>query len=197
MTGRSRLLLLLVSLALMLPSAAAAQDPSAEEVKAAFLFRFASFVEWPAKSRSDEGIVFGVVNASGVQAELRRYAALRPIGDRPPVVRQVETAADLEGVHILFIGGRDASLSRWVAASGRLAILVVTDAPDGLERGSMLNFLTTDRVQFEASPAAATRAGLRLTSRLLSVASRVKKGDAGGEVVIASRDIKRLRANAA
>lgn len=185
---------LLAAIALLLPSMVAAQAVSPEEVKAAFLFRFAAFVEWPEQSRSDEGIVFGVVGSDDVEAELRRYASQRAIGNRAPEVRSVDTPADLAGVHILFVASRDAaSLSRWVAAARQHPILVVTDAPDALERGSMINFLTTDRVRFEASPEAATRAGLRLTPRLLSVATRVKKGDAGGDSVLAGHFATILR----
>jgi YfiR/HmsC-like len=63
----------------------------------------------------------------------------------------------------------------------------VTDAPEGLERGGVINFITTDRVQFEASVEAANGAGLRLNPRLLSVAIRVKKGDASKPTLYARR----------
>ena len=161
---------------------------SPEEVKAAFLFRFAGFVDWPAQARTSEGFVFGVVTAPDVETELRRYASLRPVGRQHAQVRGLESPADLAGVHVLFIGGRDpARLARWLSAARELPILVVTDAPDGLERGGTINFITTDRVQFEASIEAASRAGLRLDARLLSVAIRVKKGEAREPTLYARR----------
>jgi hypothetical protein len=179
---------LLLFFALALAPAAAAQTASPEDVKAAFLFRFVGFVEWPAESRTDEGIVFGVVDAEDVEEELRRYAALRTIGGQRPQVRRVRAPADLEGVHVLFIGSADPGrIAAWLAATRRLPILTVTDAYDGLERGSVLNFVTTDRVRFEASTAAAVRAQLRLSSRLLSVAMRVKKGGIAWTTLFASR----------
>ena len=184
-----RLRLFLLALVALLPWAAAygQTNVTPEEVKAAFLLRFAGFVEWPAQARTDQQLVIGVVDAGDVEAELRRYAELCAAGQRP-VVRSVETPADLAGVHIFFIGGREpARLSRWIAAARSLPILLVTDAPDGLERGSMINFITTDRVQFEAATETATRAGLRLNPRLLSVATRVKKGEAGGDTLLAGQ----------
>jgi hypothetical protein len=161
---------------------------SPEEVKAAFLFRFAGFVDWPAQAKTDEGFVFGLVAAPEVETQLRRYASLRPVGQQHAQVRRLESPADLDGVHVLYIGSRDAArLARWADAARHRAVLVVTDAPDGLERGGMLNFITTDRVQFEASVEAASRAGLRLDARLLSVAVRVKKGDASEPTLYAGR----------
>ena len=185
---RSPSRLLVLALVALLPWAAAHGQASVttEEVKAAFLVRFAGFVDWPAPARADQQLVIGVVDSADVEAELRRYADLRPAGNRPTAVRTVETPADLAGVHIFFIGSRDpARLSRWIAAARSLPVLLVTDAPDGLERGSMINFITTDRVQFEAAADAATRAGLRLNPRLLAVAARVKKGELGGETLLA------------
>jgi hypothetical protein len=180
-------LLLLVVAMLGAPSAGHTQaGVSPEEVKAAFLFRFAGFVEWPPQSGTEERFVFGIVDAPEVEAQLRRYASLRPIGQQHAEVRHVVSASDLAGIHVFFIGGRDAArLTRWIAAARERPILVVTDAADGLERGSVLNFVTTDRVQFEASVEAASRAGLRLNPRLLSVATRVKKGEASGRTLLA------------
>lgn len=180
--------LLLLALVALLPWTAAhgQANVTTEEVKAAFLVRFAGFVDWPARARADPQLVIGVVDSADVEAELRRYAELRPAGSRSTAVRTVETPADLAGVHIFFIGSRDPGrLSRWIAAARSLPVLLVTDAPDALERGSMINFITTDRVQFEAAADAATRAGLRLNPRLLSVAARIKKGELGGETLLA------------
>lgn len=179
------LLVLLAAMSLPSPAAYGQANVTPEEVKAAFLLRFAGFVDWPAPARPNGRLVIGVVEGNDVEVELRRFAASR----EGPVVRSVEAPSDLAGVHILFIGSRDpARLSRWISAARPLPILVVTDTAEGLERGSMLNFVTTDRVQFEASADAAARAGLRLNPRLLAVATRVKKGGLGGDALFAARN---------
>jgi hypothetical protein len=149
---------------------------SEEAVKAAFLHRFISFVEWPQQARAKEGFVIGVLGAEGVEAELNRYVATKKSAI---LVRRIASPEDLAGVHVLFIGARENSrLSKIIAAVGNLPVLIVTEAPDGLERGGMINFVTTDRVQFEVAISNASKAGIHLNARLLSVAIRVRKGEA-------------------
>ena len=152
---------------------------SPDEVKAAFLYNFASFVEWPAAARAQEGLVIGVLGAEEVEAELRRQVAARAGPGRSVTVKRIEPGEELSGTHVLYVGVREgARLARIQAVLRDKPVLVVSDAVDGLERGSMINFLVGERVQFEIALDNATRVGLRLSSRLLSVAVRVKKGSA-------------------
>lgn len=150
-------------------------EATEDAVKAAFLHRFTSFIEWPAQARAKDNIVIGVLNADGVESELSRYVAARK---SPIAVRRIETFDEIQGVHVLFIGARENSrLPKVIASLRNVPILVVTEAPDGLERGAMINFVTTDRVQFEVAVPNAAKAGLHLNARLLSVAIRVRKGE--------------------
>ena len=145
-----------------------------EAVKAAFLHRFIGFVEWPEQTRAKERVVIGVLNSEEIEAELNRYVAAK----RSAIsVRRIESLQDLSGVHVLFIGARENSrLEKIVTSVSHLPVLIVTEAEDGLARGGMINFVTTDRVQFEVAVANAARAGIHLNARLLSVAIRVRKG---------------------
>ena len=160
-------------------SAPAEERVTADSVKGAFLYHFAGYVQWPpAMLRADEPIVIGVAGADAVEAELRRIAPARKVQDRPLQIAHIEPGASLAGLHVLYVGRRESPrLARWLAAAAEYSILMVSDADDGLEQGAVINFVTTDRVQFEVSLAAAEQAGLRLSSRLLSVALRVKKGE--------------------
>ncbi|HET9664583.1 MAG TPA: YfiR family protein [Burkholderiales bacterium] len=158
-----------------------------DSVKAAFLHRFTGFVEWPEKARTKEGYVIGVLGAEGVEAELSRYVATRK---SPISVRRIHSIEDVAGVHVLFIGEREnARLSKLIAAVQHLPVLIITEAPDGLDRGGMINFVTTDRVQFEVAIANAAKAGIHLNARLLSVAIRVRKGELPfpEDIIIAGR----------
>src|SRR5262249_38302635 len=84
---------------------------------------------------------------------------------------------DAAGVHMLFVGERESiRLGRVLQATRHTPVLTVTEASDGIEHGSIINFITTDRVQFEISIDAATRSGLHLNARLLAVALRIRKG---------------------
>lgn len=148
-----------------------------EEVKAAFLYSFARFVEWPKAREPGRELVVGVAGGRAVERELRRIAADRT-QERRLKVRALEGAEALDGVHILYLGDGEAPRPALIAAAKKRSILVVSDTPDGLARGAAINFVTTDRVRFEVSLKAAEDAGLRLSSRLLSVAMRIRKGEA-------------------
>ena len=137
------------------------------------------------EARTGEGIVIGIMNAEEVEAELRRTTAARP--GHPISVKRVASVDEAAGVHILFVGTREnARLGRILAALRSAPVLTVTEAPDGIAHGSIINFITTDRVQFEIAVDAATRSGLHLNSRLLSIALRIKKGAFPGPTVFAT-----------
>jgi hypothetical protein len=154
---------------------------SADQVKAAFLYNFAGFVTWPAESAADKAIVIGVMGDEEVEAELRKNVDARPHPGRAVSVRSVASINDITGVHVLFLGPRQSyRLPLLVTALKQRPVLLVTEADDALDRGSMINFVTAERVQFEISMSAAARAGLQLSSRLLSVAMRIRKGEGAG-----------------
>lgn len=167
-----------VLLAAVCASAPAQERAAADSVKAAFLYHFAGYVQWPAVLQPDEPMVIGVMGADAVEAELRRIAPTRKVQDRALQVVHVEPGDSLAALHMLYIGRRETPrLARILALAAEYPVLTVSDAEDGLEQGAIINFVTTDRVQFEISLAAAEQARLRLSSRLLAVALRVKKGE--------------------
>jgi hypothetical protein len=101
-------------------------------------------------------------------------------------VKRIVTVDDAAGVHILFLGSREnARLGKILPALRQALVLTVTEAPDGLDCGSIINFVTAERVQFEVSADAATHAGVHLNARLLSVAMRIRKGAFPGEPSLA------------
>jgi hypothetical protein len=155
---------------------------SADAVKATYLFRFASYVTWPASARVEPEFVIGVVGAEEVSVHLERLLTGMSVGGRPARVRRVSQAADLEGVHILYVGSRVFRSSRPLRdRARRRPILVVTDADNGLAGGGVINFVEVNRnLRFEVSLAAAERCGLRIDSALLSVAARVETGEKTG-----------------
>jgi len=160
-------------LAVALP--AIAMEALEASVKAAYIYKFLPYVEWPAASfaNADSPQVIGVMSADAVHGELEQLVAGRRVNGRALVVRKVTPGDSLEGVHVLYLG-RSARASSVMPMVVGKPVLVITDAPTGLAEGGALNFILVDgRVRFEAAPAAAERSGLRLSSRLLAVAERV------------------------
>jgi len=171
------------------------RDVTVDEVKAAFLYRFLDFVEWPAAKKDSGSIVIGVMEAPQVETELQRIVQARAQRGRSIAVKRVTSIEEATAVNVLFIGMRDRQrISRIAAALRRLPILTVTDAPDGLDAGGMINFVTSDRVRFEVALDAAERAGLHLNANLLAVALRVRKSEiAAPYSVLAGLNRARLR----
>lgn len=157
-----------------MPGVAAAQALE-HEVKAAYLYRFLSFIEWPntAFSRPDSPLVIGVLAADDVLGELRNIVPGRVVQGRPVAVQRVRQGESLSGLHVLYVGsGASSQLAR---LEHRRGLLVVSDAHSGLEHGAVVNFVRSEeRLRFEVALDAAERRGLKISSRMLSVASHVR-----------------------
>jgi hypothetical protein len=165
-------------LALGVLAAATAAGPE-RSVKAAFLLKFPSYVEFSGGGPAvGEPLVIGVVGAPDIGAELAQLAA-RGGAARPVVVRTLRPGDVLAGVHMLFVGEAESDhAARLLRAAARQGTLSVTESDGALREGSVLNFRLVDgRVRFEVSLEAAERANLKLSSRLLSVAYLVRKAD--------------------
>lgn len=151
---------------------------SADAVKAAFLYRFASYIEWPEDAPATGPFVIAVYGAENVAKQLDELLPRMTVHGRPALVRRVTRASELEGVHILYVGPREPlARSRSVRETAiLLPILIVTDDARGLDAGGVINFIDQSRnVRFEVSLAAADRARLKIASALLSVAVRVER----------------------
>jgi hypothetical protein len=162
------------------PVAAATEDSPQQleqRVKAAFLFKFASYVEWPpgAFSTPASPLLIGVAGNEALAQELSRVVAKRSLNGRPVSVLRVHEGEPLSGLHILFIDNSQAGRLRELRPQRR-PVFTITDAQNGLEQGSVINFVVVDnRVRFEISLDAARRSGLRIGAPLLSVAMRVQE----------------------
>jgi hypothetical protein len=158
-----------------IPSAVAAESYSEDAVKAAYLYRFAGYIDWPADALADTPFTIAVVGAPGVVGELQRLLPAHPINKGIAQVRQISRVQDVGPAQILYVASGHAEFLRSLKSSGaRRSILLVTDEEGGLDSGSVLNFLTIDRrVRFEISVSAAERSQLKISSDLLSVAVRI------------------------
>jgi uncharacterized protein DUF4154 len=155
--------------------ARADESYSRDEVIAAYLYRFTNYIDWPQRARG--GFVIDVYGDPGVARALRRLLPEHPIHNEIAEVREVRSPRDLGDPQILYAGEAHADFLRAVAADAGRHVLMVTNEAQGLDVGSALNFVTVDkRVRFEVSLTAADRAGIKISSELLSVALRVHGG---------------------
>lgn len=145
-------------------------------VKAAFLYKFGNFVEWPAHAFASptSPLVIGVFGDEAVASELELITRGRAIQGRPVTVRRVRALDEVGTVHILFAGGARAAPVRELLAASRGPVLTVADE-SGSGAGAVLHFSQLEgRVRFSASLTAARARGLRLGARLLEVAQDVE-----------------------
>ena len=147
-------------------------------VKAAFLYKFLMFTEFPPSSFADPAapMVIGVLGDDEMARGLARLVAGRAVNRRPLEVRVLRENDPAEGLHLLFVGGNDAGRLARIARP-QTPLLVVTEAANGLQHGSVINFrIVAERVRFDVSLEAADKHKIKLSSRLLTVANLVHKG---------------------
>ena len=166
---------LLVAAAVVLaPGIAHAELES--EVKAAYLYRFLSYLEWPAPAVEGDAspLVIGVMSADDVYDSLKDIVHGRFAQGRPIEIRRLKEGDDSLGIHLLFVGKPAAGILPQLASRNAI---VVSEVDGALQRGAAINLLRkADHVRFEVAPAVAEKKGVRISSRMLSVAARVETG---------------------
>ncbi|HBL27533.1 MAG TPA: DUF4154 domain-containing protein [Acidobacteria bacterium] len=176
-----RLLAVLLLTLLGLPRVGEAA-PFAEEysIKAAYLFKFTKFVEWPREAfQSDPGHhVFCVYRADPFGEVLDRTLAGKQVEGRTAVVRRVKNLEELPRCQVVFLAAAEAAgLPKVLTALGETPVLLVGESPGFATRGGMVNFVLRERnVRFEINPRAAAQARLKLDAQLLDLAEIVGAG---------------------
>lgn len=169
----SRMFVLTAAAALLAPGVARAQ--SEHEVKAAFLFKFLSYVDWPAAAfgGARTPFVIGVLEAEEIRGALADIVRDREAQGRPVEVRRLEAGETPAGMHAVFVGrAASGTIPRFV---GRPALLIIGESEGALDLGAMINLLRVEtRVRFEVAPQAAERSGMHISSRLLALAQAIK-----------------------
>ena len=159
-----------------------AQDDAAaleRRVKAAYMFKFASYVEWPEGTFAQPAapVTIVVFGDDDLAAELGQITAGRTVEGRPLRIRKTRDPDGIGDAHMLFVGRAEiARLPQLVRQTRQRPMVILTDAPGTLTQGSVINFMLVEqRVKFEISLEEAERRGLKLSSRLLAVAQSVRK----------------------
>lgn len=157
-----------------------AADTTEYEIKAAYLYKFADYVEWPptVAPQSDEPFTIGVLNAKDMEEALRDLTAKNSIQGRKVVIKHLNQNLSLTGIQMLFIGNEESqSLKSLLEPMQSQPVLTVTESTDALSAGSIINFIPVDeRIRFEVSVTHAERNGLKISARLLSVAQHIESG---------------------
>jgi hypothetical protein len=165
---------------------------SAEEyqVKAAFLFHFAQLVEWPAGAldAGDQSINLCIFDDEPRRKELQNTIEGKPVGTRVLHVRVLDQRQNIQGCNILFLS-RDEGRRQAAVLKGMrdLPVLTVGETDDFLSDGGMIHFhLDGDKVRFDINAGLADSSHLKISSRLLLLATTVTLRDGHGRERLSS-----------
>lgn len=161
-----------------LPRLAAVEDtaPLEYSVKAAFLYNFTKFVEWPASAFEERGSLrLCVLGEDPFGKSLRTVVEGEQVQGRPITLLRIDSLGDPRSCHILFLARSEAERLPAVLAAVRGApVLTVSEAPGALDKGVGVNFVLKDgKVRFEIHQTAVEGNGLKISSKLLRLATRV------------------------
>ncbi len=166
-----------VLLALLWPSIVPAVEPQNLEyqIKAAFLLNFTRFIEWPAPNPADAAAPFGIciLGDDPFGPALNQIVEGETVGSRPIVIRRIHAEAP-GSCAILYVSKDEKNIAGIIAAAGP-GVLTVGEGDPFLDQGGMIAFVVENRrVRFNIDQTAARKAGLKLSSRLLSVARSIR-----------------------
>jgi hypothetical protein len=150
--------------------------PTEYQLKAAFLLNFAKFIEWPPAAFADatKPIVLGILGENPFGDVLKRTIQDKTVNNRPLEVREFPAAAEPTNCHILFIvTSEKARLPEILANLRGASVLTVGEMDHFTESGGMINFVRQgNKIRFQINEVAAKKVGLKISSKLLSLAAR-------------------------
>ena len=168
---------LYIALLLLLVAARnSAAGESEYQLKAAMLYNFAKFVEWPADSfGNDNRITFCIAGKSPLDAPIQQMQG-KPVKDRMVSIRQLAHPNDLAGCQMLFIPQSEyPRLSLYLEQAEHYPVVTVSDLDRFVASGGIIGFYEEgSKLRFEINLAAAQKQRLKFSSYLLNLTRRVR-----------------------
>ena len=155
-----------------------AAEPLEYAVKAAFIYNFAKFVEWPAESSAKEGpFVIGILGQDPFRGALDEVVSGKTVRDKKITVKRFSRIEDAMSSRILFIGNSEKeSIAQIIKRLDGAPVLTVSDLRQFAEQGGMIELvIDQNRVRFIINTAAAEQSGLKPSSQLLKLARIVTR----------------------
>ena len=172
-----RLPKVLAMLALLIGASAATDPREADKdttaiVQASYIYNIAKLVEWKDPALKNGPFIISVLGSSNLYQELVKKYAEKSIGKQPIEVRKLPKSADIEQCHVLFVAQSELGLLPAIYKSlDKKSTLVITEYPDALEDGSVVNFVRVDNtVKYEISLVNARKHKLEVGSTLVQLA---------------------------
>ena len=152
-------------------------------VKAAFIYNFSNYVDWPAGTflESDGAFIIGVMADEPVVNVFEENLKAKTVDDRRVLVKHFAGWEGVSECQALFVAAnRSVGLAESLAQLAKAPVLTVGEVDKFLDAGGMINFKTVDgRIRFEINRDAAEAAGLQISSQLLKLATSVRSSRRG------------------
>jgi YfiR/HmsC-like len=155
------------------------QKPSEYQVEAAYLFNFGKFVNWPSEAaeKNTGSFVICVLGDDPFGTSLDQLMGHGTVKGKGLVAKRITRVQDAAACQVLYISSSEASrAAKIISTLGNTSVLTVSDIPQFIERGGMIQFiLDGGKVRFQVNLSAAENAGLVMSSELLKVAVSVRR----------------------
>jgi hypothetical protein len=164
--------------------APAEANPSSEyAIKAAFLFHFAQFAEWPPTVFRDPNapLTFCTLDEDEFHGALDESISGKTIGNRPLRAQHLKQIEQVEDCQVVFVGAGDKKrIPALLASLKDSPVLTVGETEHFAQEGGMIGlFLEENKIRFEINLGSAERAKLRISAKLLALAKTVIGGSRG------------------
>ncbi len=166
-------------LAVLLAHVGRAAEVKEYDIKAAYVYNFAKFTEWPADAfaKPNSPFVIGIVGKDPFGPMIDKAFESRNVSGRPFIIKRLKWDQDIKGCHVLFVSSSESSK---IGQMGDLLkgapVLTVGETSGFAQRGGVINFFVEEeKVKFEINLDAAKRANLTISTKLLSLAKIVKE----------------------
>lgn len=167
-----RLSTLIVAVLLGGDSASGQSVQNEYDVKAAFIYNFTKYIEWPPSALpGNTPIVIGIVGRDPFGRSLDELLHGKTVSGRSFRVRRLTwTDEEISGCHVLFVTAGASDPARLSKLRGR-PVLTIGESPGFTSKGGIINFVIEGgRVRFDVNPDLANAAGIQISSKLLSLA---------------------------
>jgi hypothetical protein len=158
-------------------AAQAESSDSAYNIKAAFIYNFAIYVDWPsgAFKTAEEPFVVGVVGSDAFAELLGRTLSEKTVRGHRFMVKRLAVAKNMRDCQIVFFSAQTHDVAAALSSLAATPTLTVGESAGFAESGGMINFLVDDnKLRFDINTEAGRRVKLAMSSRLLSLARRVR-----------------------
>lgn len=149
------------------------------ELKAAFIYNFTKFIEWPANSFADPNAPFVIAFTGNVRgtAELQQIARERKVQGRVLLIKTIKAAEEARGAQVLYLAAADLPRAKdWLDAVRGAGVLTIGNSESFLDDGGMISFMIEgEKIRFGINMDPADAAGLKVSAQLQKLAKTVRR----------------------